>query len=54
MDRKPDFKHHMKTMAEIAMRPFRAISRLVNIEKGLSLQSLRQLYLGFVTTIGDY
>lgn len=54
MDKKLNYKNHTGTRAVAVIGVIMTISQLANSEKGLSLHSLRQLYLPCITTIMDY
>src|SRR5437016_2838489 len=53
-DRKLSFKAHVKKRIASTNRIFYFISRLANIEKGLSFQVMRKLYITCVILIIDY
>ena len=54
LDSKLTFKQHIEIQISKAKTAFYLIRRLGNIQRGLSLQALRQLYIACVTTIADY
>src|SRR6266403_2453151 len=54
LDSKLTFKQYVEIKVSKAKTAFYLIRRLGNIQRGLSLQALRQLYIAFVTTIADY
>lgn len=54
LDSKLSYKKHVSTRINQARGAFFRISRLVNIERGLSPLAIRQLYLSCVTSISDY
>ena len=54
LDNQLSFKEHIATRASQARLAFYRLGRLANIEKGLSPQAIRQLYLACVTSVADY
>jgi hypothetical protein len=54
LDSKLTFKQHVEIRISKAKVAFYLIRRLGNIQRGLSLQALRQLYIAYITTIADY
>jgi len=54
LDSKLTFKQHVEIRISKAKVAFYLIRRLGNIQRGLSLQALRQLYIACITTIADY
>ncbi len=54
LDSKLTFKQYVEIQISKAKAAFYLIRRLGNIQRGLSLQALRQLYIACVTTIADY
>ena len=54
LDSKLTFKQHVKIKIFKAKAAFYLIKRLGNIQRGLSLQALRQLYIVYITIITDY
>ena len=48
------FKSHVKKRATQALQAFFRITRLANINHGLSSRALRQLYLACIASIADY
>jgi hypothetical protein len=53
-DRKLSFKVHVEKRLAAASRMFHSISRLANIEKGLSFQAMKKLYIAYVSLIADF
>jgi hypothetical protein len=54
LDRKLTFKKHTEIKYAAATRAFHSIHRLSNTSKGLSFQTIRQLYISCVEAIGAY
>src|SRR6266496_5278727 len=54
LDLKLNFKEHVEKKVTQAIRIFHQIKRLFNIERGLSFQAIRQLYIACITSIADY
>jgi len=54
LDSKLIFKQYIEIRISKAKAAFYLIRRLSNIQRGLSLQALRQLYIACVTIIADY
>src|SRR5690606_23642742 len=54
LDRKLNFKQHVKTKLGAAERSLSALSRLSTTEKGLTVKAIRQLYLACVVPISDF
>src|SRR6266487_5746908 len=54
LDSKLNFKEHVEKMVAQATRIFHQIKRLSNIERGLSFQAIRQLYIACIILIADY
>jgi hypothetical protein len=54
LDSKLTFKQYIEIRISKAKAAFYLIKRLGNIQRGLSLQALRQLYIACITTIADY
>ena len=48
------FKEHVNIRTSQAKSDFLRMSRLANIERGLSPYALRQLYLACITSVADY
>src|SRR6266536_2751544 len=54
LDSKLNFKEHVEKRMAQAIRIFHQIKRLSNIERELSFQAIRQLYIACITLIADY
>src|SRR6266536_4957699 len=54
LDSKLNFKEYVEKKMAQAIRIFHQIKRLFNIERGLSFQAIRQLYLASIILIADY
>src|SRR6266699_4031680 len=54
LDSKLIFKQYIEIRISKAKTVFYLIRRLGNTQRGLSLQTLRQLYIAYVTTTADY
>ena len=54
LDSKLTFKQYIEIRISKAKTVFYLIKKLSNIQRGLSLQALRQLYIACVTTTADY
>lgn len=54
LDRKLNFKVHVQTKIAAAERALSGLLRLSNTEKGLTMASMRQLYLTCVVPISDF
>ena len=53
-NRKLSFKIHVENRIASTSKIFYAISKLANIEKDLSFQGMRKLYIACITSIADY
>ena len=54
LDLKLNFKEHVEKKIADATRIFHQISRLLNTERGLSFQAMRQLYIACIVSIADF
>ncbi len=54
LDSKLNFKEYIEKKIAQATKIFHQIKRLFNIERGLSFQAIRQLYIACIISITDY
>ena len=54
LDLKLNFKEHVEKKIIDATRVFHQITKLFNIERGLSFQAMRQLYITYIVSIADF
>ncbi len=54
LDSKLNFKEYVEKKVAQTTRIFHQIKKLSNIERGLSFQAIRQLYIACITSITDY
>ena len=54
LNSKLNFKEHVEKKIVDATRIFHQINRLLNTERGLSFQAMRQLYIACIVSIADF
>src|SRR5204863_6645417 len=54
LDSKLNFKEHVEKKIVSATQILHQASRLLNIERGLSFQAMRQLYIACIVSVADY
>ena len=54
LDSKLTFKQHVEKKTTQALKILNQIERLSNIERGLSFQAMRQLYITYISSVADY
>ena len=54
LNSKLNFKEHVEKKIADATRIFHQISRLLNTERGLSFQAMRQLYIACIVSIANF
>src|SRR5204862_2889522 len=54
LDSKLTFKQHVEKKTTQALKILNQIERLSNIERGLSFQAMRQLYIACISSVADY
>ena len=54
LDLKLNFKEHVEKKIVSATRILHQASRLLNTERGLSFQAMRQLYIACIVLVADY
>src|SRR5436189_922753 len=54
LDSKLNFKEHVEKKIADAICIFHQISRLLNTERDLSFQTMRQLYIAYIVSIADF
>src|SRR5204863_1854917 len=54
LDSKLTFKQHVEKKTTQVLKLLNQIERLSNIERGLSFQAMRQLYIACISSVADY
>ena len=54
LDSKLTFKQHVEKKTTQALKILNQIERLLNTERGLSFQAMRQLYIAYIFLVVDY